>query len=87
MEKEKGFHGGTMNVENRNRSFRILRKQLSQDNLNDYQRKKAMAQKIITLSKRKTWRKFCSSIGREIQLDDVWSMIKKISGKKKKSQN
>lgn len=28
-------------------------------------------------------RKFCSSIGREIQLDDVWSMIKKMSGERK----
>lgn len=63
-------------IKEKNRPFRILRKQLSQENLIDYQRKRAMARKIIKLSKRNAWRQFCSSIGREIVFDDVWSTIK-----------
>lgn len=65
-------------IKERNCAFRILRKHLSQDNLIDYQRKKAKARKIIKPSKKNAWRQFCSAIGREIDLNDVWSMIKKI---------
>lgn len=56
---------------------------MSQDNLIDYQRKKAMARKIIKSSKKNAWRQFCPSIGREIDLNNVWSMIKKMTGKRK----
>jgi len=70
-------------IKNRNNAFRILRKHLSQDNLVDYQRKRAMARKIIKASKKNAWRQFCSSIGREVNLSDIWAMIKKMSGKRK----
>lgn len=59
-------------IKERNHAFRILIKHLSQDNLIDYQRKKARAR-----------RQFCSSIGCEVQIGDIWSMIKKMSGKRK----
>lgn len=39
-------------IKARNDAFRILRKQLSQDNLIDYQGKRAMARKIIKSSKK-----------------------------------
>lgn len=56
---------------------------MSQDNLIDYQRKKAKARKIIKSSNKNAWRQFCSAIGSEIDLNDVWSMIKKMTGKRK----
>lgn len=70
-------------IKERNGAFRVLRKHLSQDNLIDYQRKKAKARKIIKSLKKNAWRQFCSAIGREIDLNDVWSMIKKMTGKRK----
>lgn len=69
-------------IKERNHAFRILRNHLSQDNLIDYQWKRAMARKIIKASKRNAWRQFCFSIGRGIKLGDIWSMIKN-SGKRK----
>lgn len=43
----------------------------------DYQRMKANAWKIIKSSKKNAWRQFCSAIGRETDLNDVWSIIEK----------
>ena len=54
---------------------------MSLDNLTGYQKKRIIAQKIIKLSKKNARRQLCSSIGREIELDDICSMIKK-SGKR-----
>ena len=73
----------TRAIRDRNRAFRVLRRQLNQDNIIDYQKKRALARKVIKTAKKNTWRKFCSSIGREVQLGDIWSMIKKMSGKRK----
>lgn len=70
-------------MKERNRAFGVLRTHLNQDNLIDYQRKKAMAWKIITSSMKNARRQFCSSIGRETALNDVWSLIKKMNRKRK----
>lgn len=70
-------------IKDRNPAFRFLRKNLNQDNLIDYQRKRAIARKVIKSSKKNAWRQFCSSIGREVKLGDIWAMIKKMSGKRK----
>lgn len=39
--------------------------------------------KIIKSSKKNACRHFCSSTGREIKRNDIWSMVKKMSGKGK----
>ena len=51
-------------------------------NIINYQRKKAIARKVIKNSKRRAWREYCSTIGREVKIGDVWKMLKKMSGKK-----
>ena len=65
----------------RNRAFKILRRTLPMDNLINYQNMKALARKVIKEAKRESWRQFCSTIGRETTLNDVWIMIKKMIGK------
>ena len=42
---------------------------------------KALARKVIKEAKRESWRPFCSTIGRETTLNDVWRKIKKMIGK------
>lgn len=73
-------------IKDRNKAFKKLRKTLTMDNLVDYQKKKAMARKVIKEAKKETWRQFCSTIGRETTLDKMWMMIKKMTGKYKWSQ-
>lgn len=60
----------------RNRAFRKVRGLLTQDNVIDYQRKRAIVPGINKSSKRNAWRPFCVSIGGESELRDVWAMIK-----------
>lgn len=49
-------------IKKRNRAFKILRTTLTMDNLMDYQRKKALARKVIKEAKKESWRQFCSTI-------------------------
>ena len=69
-------------IKERNTALRILRNNLNQVNINNYQKKKALARKVIKKSKKSAWRDYCSTIGREIKIGDVWKMLKKMSGKK-----
>ena len=71
----------TKAIKSRNKAFRELRKNLSQDNVIEYQKKRAIARRTIKSSKRKAWRDFCSTIGREVEIGKVWAMFKKMSGK------
>ena len=70
-------------VKERNRAFKMLRKTLNMDTLMEYQRKKAMARKVIKEAKKESWRQFCSTIGRETTLNKMWMMVKKMIGKYK----
>lgn len=42
-----------------------------------------MVRKVIKRIKREYWRKFCDTVGRDMQLDRVWGAIKKMSGNRK----
>ncbi|XP_041926491.1 uncharacterized protein LOC121690144 [Alosa sapidissima] len=70
-------------IKDRNRAFKLLGRTLTMDNLISYQRKKAIARKVIKEAKRESWRQFCSSIGKETSLNQVWMMIRKMVGKYK----
>lgn len=72
----------TKAIKERNRAMRMLRNNLNQDNLINYQKKKAQARRIIKKSKQNAWRSYCSTIGSEVKIGEVWSMLKKMSGKK-----
>jgi len=39
--------------------------------------------RTIRIQKRTFWRKYCNTIGREVQLSDVWGMIKRMGGLEK----
>jgi len=70
----------TKAVKDRNKAFRELKKTLIPITLIVYQRKRALARKIIKQAKRKYWQSFCSTIGRETQLGEVWCVLKKMVG-------
>ncbi len=69
-------------IKERNNALKLLRNNLNQENLINYQRKKAQARREIKNSKRNAWRSYCSTIGREVQIGEIWSTMKKMSGNK-----
>lgn len=70
-------------VKDRNRAFKRLRATLTMNNLMEYQRKKALARKVIKEAKKESWRQFGSTIGKETTLNKMWMMVKKMIGKYK----
>ncbi|CAJ1057684.1 RNA-directed DNA polymerase from mobile element jockey [Xyrichtys novacula] len=67
----------------RNRAFRLLKKQHTMETLIQYRRSQAVVKRTIRAAKRVCWRKYCSEIGQEVQLSEVWGMIRKMSGIKR----
>lgn len=41
-----------------------------------------MARRTIKCNKKRNWREFCSTIGRGVKLGDIWSMFKRMNGKR-----
>ena len=64
----------------RNKAFKKLKKLHSLDTLIQYNRAQAVVRRTIRTQKRLYWRQFCSSIGRDVQLSDVWGMIRRMGG-------
>ena len=81
---EGGRWGGRkwLAIKERNSALRVLRSNLNQENMLNYQRKKALARRVIKNCKRNAWRNYCSTLWREVQIGAVWSMLKKMNGKK-----
>lgn len=48
--------------------------------MNQYKRAQAIVRRTIRTQKRTFWRQYCNSIGREVQLADVWGMIRRMGG-------
>lgn len=71
------YHGGMKNILMLLGIVKLekLRKTLTLDNLIEYQRKKAMARKVVKDTKKEAWRQCCSTIGRETNLDKMWKML------------
>lgn len=67
-------------IKARNRAFRLLKKHHSMESLGQYKRSQAVVRRTVRAAKRACWRKYCSEIGREVKLSDVWRMIRKMSG-------
>ncbi|MGL5590845.1 MAG: RNA-directed DNA polymerase, partial [Metamycoplasmataceae bacterium] len=71
----------SMTIKERNQAFKKFRKNMNIENLLEYKKKAALVRRTLKLTKRKAWREYCSNIGRETDIGDVWNMIKKMCGK------
>uniref|UniRef100_A0A3B1IE94 Reverse transcriptase domain-containing protein n=1 Tax=Astyanax mexicanus TaxID=7994 RepID=A0A3B1IE94_ASTMX len=69
-------------VKSRRKAFRALKSLHTFQLLIEFQKARAVARNVIRKAKRKYWRDFCSSLGRQTSVADVWSMIKKMGGKR-----
>ena len=50
------------------------------ESLVQYKRSQAVVRRTVRAAKCACLRQYCSEIGREVQLSDVWGMIRKMSG-------
>lgn len=64
----------------RNKAFKVLKASHTYHNLLEYKRAQARVKRIIKDTKRSYWRAFCSQIGADIKVSDVWGMIRKMGG-------
>ena len=53
------------------------------ESLGQYKRSQAVVRRTVRAAKRACWRQYCSEVGREVQLSDVWGMMRKMSGIKR----
>lgn len=67
-------------IKARNKAFRKLKKNHCFDNLISYKKAAALVKRTVREAKRRYWREFCSTIGAETQVSDVWGMIRKMGG-------
>lgn len=70
-------------IQTRNRAFKVLRRTLTPEKVLEYQRTRAVARKVIKDAKRKCWKEYCSQIGQEVEVQEVWGMIKRMMGASK----
>lgn len=64
----------------RNRSYRLLRKFPTEQNAIEYKRMRALARRTIKEAKRECWRKYCSKLGVETSVVEVWSAVHRMAG-------
>lgn len=70
-------------VRRRNTALRVVRKTLLSSDLIIYKQAQAVVRKTVKSAKREYWRSFCSSIGTDIPVTEIWSMIRKMRGIRK----
>lgn len=64
----------------RNKAFRKLKSNHCYDNLIVYKRAQAVVKRTVREAKKRYWRDFCSTIGAETKVSEVWGMIRKMGG-------
>lgn len=67
-------------VKERNKAFKRLKRTLNFGELIRYRKTQACVRRTVKTAKRKYWRMFCNTVGRETGIDKVWGMVRKMNG-------
>lgn len=70
----------TIAVKGKKKAFTILKKMHNWENILIYKKTQAETRRTIKEVKKEHWRSFCEEIGKNTPIEEVWSMIKKMSG-------
>lgn len=70
-------------IKARNKAFKVIKLNHTFNKLIEYKKAQAKAKRVICEAKRKYWRDFCSNIGSEIKVSEVWGMIRKMGGNRR----
>jgi ribonuclease HI len=68
-------------IKSRNKALSIWQKTKTLDNLIEYKRLKAVAQRTIRLSATNHWQNYCTSLNEKSKTAEVWKLAKKLNGK------
>lgn len=67
-------------VRERNKAMKKARKSVLFTDYIIFKRAQAMVRREIRIAKRMFWREYCNRIGEDIEINDVWNMIRKMGG-------
>lgn len=67
-------------IQARNKAFRKVKATFCFNDMVAYKKAQAHVRRVIRQAKRQQWQQFCNEIGREIQISDVWGMIRRMGG-------
>ena len=67
-------------IKERNKAKNRLKKKLSSKNIEDYKKKKAIAQKTLRRAKYSYWEQVCSKFNRTTSISHLWSTVKQLNG-------
>lgn len=67
-------------IKRRNKALKRVRRSLNFNDLVSYKRAQAIVRRVIRTSKRNYWREFCNRIGEDIEISELWNMIRKMGG-------
>lgn len=67
-------------IRERNKEFRKVKSSLLYPDLIKYKKAQAIVRKTIRAAKRSYWREYCNNIGWDIQISDIWGMIRRMRG-------
>lgn len=62
-------------VQTRKDMFQIYKNNPNQENLIKYKKSDAMAKKLIKQTKKESWRRFCSSLNKNIPMKEIWKQV------------
>ena len=66
-------------IKDREKAKRIMKRSYDFNDVLVFKRAKAVATKVINCARRRSWRKYCSSLSRHTRLGSVWKVIKKMN--------
>ena len=67
-------------IKERNKAKNRLKKNISSKNIEDYKKKKAIAQKTLRRAKYSYWEQVCSKFNRTTSISHLWSTVKQLNG-------
>lgn len=60
-----------------------VRRSFSYDDFIVYKKAQAFVRRVIRTAKRNYWREYCNNIGGNIEINEVWNMIRTMGGKQR----
>lgn len=70
-------------IKDRNKAFKKVKRTFIFDDLILYKKAQANVRRVIRDAKKNYWRNYCNSIGDEVDISEVWGMIRKMGGFKR----
>jgi len=65
-------------ISKRNKALKRVRRSFNHNDFINYKKAQAIVRRVIRTSERNYWGEFCNSIGEDIEINEVWSMMRKM---------